>query len=182
MRRGATIGALAALCIILATAVSAESEPLAEALQELRIDETTRQQIRDRLRDSADAAAERRAEIAHEKATLLRLLGEDSPDPKAVLEAADRLSKLEAETRRSRLEALLEIRAMLSPEQRRALLTLRSRSFGPAVAACHPEVRRLCPDASGLLLESLRCLRDRSADLSSACREALEERGSSLGP
>jgi Spy/CpxP family protein refolding chaperone len=53
-----------------------------------------------------------------------RLLGQDRPDEAAVMQQAERIGALEIELHKQRLRTMLRIRALLTPEQRRELVTI----------------------------------------------------------
>jgi Spy/CpxP family protein refolding chaperone len=81
-----------------------------------------------RIRASADASRpehERRVDELHALRLEMRtLLGEDAPDRDAVMQLADRIGAAETALDKHRLATLLEIRALLTPEQRRELVRI----------------------------------------------------------
>jgi Spy/CpxP family protein refolding chaperone len=80
------------------------------------------------IRAAADASRpehERLAEELHALRLEMRaLLSEDAPDPDAVMRLADRVGAAETALDKHRLATLLEIRALLTPEQRRELVRI----------------------------------------------------------
>lgn len=81
-----------------------------------------------RIRAVADAARpehERLEDELHALRLELRgLLAEDAPDPDAVMHQADRIGGAETALDKHRLATLLQIRALLTPEQRRELVRI----------------------------------------------------------
>jgi Spy/CpxP family protein refolding chaperone len=81
-----------------------------------------------RIRASADASRperERRVDELHALRLEMRtLLAEDAPDRDAVMQLADRIGAAETALDKHRLATLLEIRALLTPEQRRELVRI----------------------------------------------------------
>ena len=105
-------------------------------------------------------------------------LSQDAPDESAVMLLADRIGLLETSLHKHRLAAILEIRSVLTPEQRRQLAELREEERGrylePVADACRDDALRLCSAAEGRF-ERMRCMREHRDDLSGACREALQD-------
>jgi len=91
---------------------------------------------------------------------------------------------LETEEHKNRLRAIMDIHALLTPEQRAELAEIREerkeewrrkhryKEYGP-LGACSEDRRDPCGDASGRAL--LGCMQDRYAELSEPCRGVLEE-------
>ena len=92
-----------------------------------------------RIRQIAGASradAERiRAELRERHAELRLLLATRTPDRAAILRQAERIGAAETERQKHRLRTMLQIRALLTPEQREALVRLheerRHRGEGP---------------------------------------------------
>jgi Spy/CpxP family protein refolding chaperone len=92
--------------------------------ERLHLDDATRARIRavaeagrpehDRLRNEL--------ETAHDE--MRKLLGQDSPSEAAVLAQADKIGALDTALRKQRLHTMLEIRALLTPEQRQELVKI----------------------------------------------------------
>jgi Spy/CpxP family protein refolding chaperone len=57
------------------------------------------------------------------------LLSADSPDETTVMKQVEKIGALEVEEHKNRLRAMLEIRQMLTPEQRRKLIEIRKEAF-----------------------------------------------------
>ena len=67
----------------------------------------------------------------HETHDALRaMLGSESPDEAEVMSLADEIGALETQAHKSRLRAMLRIRALLTPEQRRALVEINEKRRG----------------------------------------------------
>jgi Spy/CpxP family protein refolding chaperone len=81
-----------------------------------------------KIRAAADASRpehERLEEELHALRLEMRaLLSDDAPDPDAVMQLADRVGAAETALDKHRLATLLEIRGLLTPEQRRELVRI----------------------------------------------------------
>lgn len=114
------------------------------------------------------------------------LLSEEMPDTDAVMKLADTIGSLELAERKNRLQAMLQIRSLLSPEQRQGLIRLQGefsmrRRFEDQ-QACQADSANLCPNAASGRAR-IQCLRDHFETLSEACRAALQtRRGDGHGP
>jgi Spy/CpxP family protein refolding chaperone len=99
-----------------------------------------------RIREISEASREGRAggrEALRSLHDALRAsLGEEEPDEARVMQLADQIGAAETEKRKQRLRTMLEIRRLLSPEQRAELVKIHAeeeaerpkrhrRSFGP---------------------------------------------------
>jgi len=114
------------------------------------------------------------------------LLSEEMPDTDAVMKLADTIGSLELAERKNRLQAMLQIRSLLSPEQRQELIRLQGefsmRRRFDGLQACQADSANLCPDAAPGRAR-IQCLRDHLETLSEACRTALQtRRGDGRGP
>src|SRR5439155_22712556 len=99
---------------------------------------------------------------------------------------ADTIGSLELAERKNRLQAMLQIRALLTPEQRQELIRLQgelsTRRRFDGQQACQADSANLCPDAAPGRAR-IQCLRDHLETLSEACRAALQtRRGDGRGP
>jgi Spy/CpxP family protein refolding chaperone len=76
-----------------------------------------------------DASGARHADLLAKLDTardaMRELLSQPVPDSKAVMSQADAIGAVETELHKNRLQAIMEIRALLTPEQRQMLLTIR---------------------------------------------------------
>ncbi len=120
----------------------------------------------------------RELDAGHERLRIL--LGAEAPDVDAVLEQADRIGALETRARKNRLRAMMEIRALLTPEQRRELVAIRAEGAGgerrgrrPPGLACRRDASQLCPEAAPGR-DQLRCLVEQWDQLSAPCRRLFE--------
>ena len=146
--------------------------------EQLGIDETTRSAIHHIVEDARIRGREIRASLDQARAEMRSLLSQDSPDDAAVMRQTEKIGALRLEGRKNRLRAMLQIRALLSPEQRQALTALRAQErphrrgrFG----ACRADIAELCPQAEPGQ-PSLQCLSDNWSALSTGC-QAVFERG-----
>ena len=143
--------------------------------EELDLDEETTEAIqqvlevgRERARGLDDAL--------HEARLVMRdLLGQDVPDEATVMRQAEVIGELETERSKHRLSTLIEIRSLLTPEQRDMLVGRRE------------ERREAMLDACAEDFELFRCLRSQRDDISDECRDAIPRRkhgrrGSHRGP
>jgi Spy/CpxP family protein refolding chaperone len=82
----------------------------------------------EKIRTAADASRPEHERLEGELHALRRemwtLLSEDAPEPEAVMQLADRVGAAELALDKHRLGTLLEIRALLTPEQRRELVRI----------------------------------------------------------
>jgi len=87
-----------------------------------------------------DAPLDEQLRALHEE--LRQLLDGESPKLEDVMEAADRIGAAETELRKRRLRTILEVRALLTPEQREKLVQIfeerRGRRKGPEGEAPPP--------------------------------------------
>jgi Spy/CpxP family protein refolding chaperone len=144
---------------------------------ELGLDEETRAAIRARIDASQEATKRLEAAVRALYHTLQETLDQDAPDRDAVMAVVDSLGRTEIELRRHRIGTLLEVRALLTPEQRERARELgmgRSPRGGRARMrqSCHDDAQKLCADAPRGRAR-FDCLREHQAELSPACREAL---------
>jgi Spy/CpxP family protein refolding chaperone len=102
--------------------------------ERLGLDDATEARIRaiaDARRDEGERLAERVRALHGE---MHALLDQDAPDTDAVMRQAEAIGAAETEMHKQRLATLLEIRALLTPEQRRELVRIfeeRKREHGP---------------------------------------------------
>jgi Spy/CpxP family protein refolding chaperone len=151
---------------------------LEEHVDQLGLDEETREAIRDVVRESRESSEELRDELRGLHREMKRALSQDAPDESAVMLLADRIGMLETSLHKHRLAAMLAIRSALTPEQREQLAELREEERGrhlePLADACRDDALRLCPTAEGRF-ERMQCMREHRDEVSDACREALHD-------
>jgi len=90
----------------------------------LGLDPAVEQEIR-AIASASRAESERTRALldaAHER--MHALLAVDLPDEPAVMQQAERIGALETDERKSRLRGMLQIRALLTPEQRALLVEI----------------------------------------------------------
>lgn len=152
---------------------------IAHHAERLGLDEDTRRRIDELVRASRDEARGLRDELHDAHGRLRELLSADLPDEAAVLAQAVTIGGLETELHKSRLRALLQIRALLTPEQRAELERIREEGpfarFEATRQVCADDMARLCPDAPVDEPHSLFCLKGHRGELSDACGDALRE-------
>jgi Spy/CpxP family protein refolding chaperone len=102
----------------------------AEHADELGIDDATLTQIRGIVDASRAEGRELFDRVRQERGTMRDLLSQDSPDEAAVMAQADVVGDAMTALRKHRLATMLKIRALLTPEQRAALVKLR-KEMGP---------------------------------------------------
>ena len=147
-----------------------------EHADELGLDDETRQAIRvivDESRGDSEAF-HRQLRAAHDD--LRDLLAQDAPDESAVMQQAETIGAVETEMHKHRLGTLLEVRALLTPEQREKLTQIRDDFRGKRrradSEACDAEVESLCPEA-GDHRARMQCLREHRDEVSEDCRASL---------
>jgi Spy/CpxP family protein refolding chaperone len=145
---------------------------------ELDLDEQTRASIRARIDASQEERKRLEAAVRELYQTLQRTLEEDAPDRDAVMAVVDSLGRTEIELRKHRIDTLLEVHALLTPEQgaRARELRMRRPHHGGRARmrdSCHDDAQKLCADEPRGRAR-FDCLREHEAELSPACREALQ--------
>lgn len=90
----------------------------------LGLDDGTRARVRS-IADASRPEGERlRADLEARRREMRDLLGADAPDEAAVMAQAERIGAAETALQKQRLRTMLEIRAILSPEQRAELVKI----------------------------------------------------------
>lgn len=106
------------------------------------------------------------------------LLAQSAPDEATVMKQIETIGAVETEMHKHRLGTMLEIRALLTPEQREEMTRLRDESRGrwrhALRDACESDLETLCPDATDRWSRK-QCLRDQRENVSEACRDALAD-------
>src|SRR5215468_92719 len=159
---------------------------IAESAERLGLDKETLATIHT-IGDTSRAQEENiRTELRQAQARMRALLSEEGPEEAAVMQQADAIGTLELAIRKQRLQAMLRIRALLTPAQRQELMRLQeswhTRRRLESMPACQAESTALCPDAAPGH-SHLECLQEHTAELSEACRTALQgHKGENRGP
>jgi Spy/CpxP family protein refolding chaperone len=152
---------------------------IAEYAERLGLDKETLVTIRT-IVDAARTQGETlRADLRQAYAQMRALLSQEGPNEAAVMQQADAIGALELAARKQRLQVMLRIRALLTPAQRQELSRLQktwhTRQRSDFMPACQAESTDFCPDAAPGR-PHLECLYEHMADLSEACRTAIQGR------
>jgi len=151
----------------------------AEYAERLGLNQETLVTIRT-IVDAARAQREAlRADLRQAYTQMRALLSQEEPNEAAVMQQADAIGALELAARKQRLQVMLRIRALLTPAQRQELIRLQetwhTRRRSDIMPACQAESTDFCPEvAPGR--PPLECLYEHMADLSEACRTAIQGR------
>jgi Heavy-metal resistance len=152
---------------------------IAEYAERLGLDKETLVMIRTIVDASRAQGETLRADLRQAYAQMRALLSQEGPNEAAVMQQADAIGALELAARKQRLQVMLRIRALLTPAQRQELIriqeTLHTRRRSDFMPACQAESTNFCPDAAPGR-PHLECLYEHMADLSEACRTALQGR------
>lgn len=159
---------------------------IAEHAEQLGLPQETLSAIRTIVQASRGPQETRRVALRQAYAQMRVLLSQEVPNEAAVMQQAEAISALELAARKQRLQVMLQIRALLTPAQRQELARLqeawRTRRRPDILQACHTESTDLCSEAAQGR-PHLACLHDHMAELSEACRSALQgHRGDGRGP
>jgi Heavy-metal resistance len=159
---------------------------IAEYAERLGLDKETLVMIRTIVDASRAQGETLRADLRQAYAQMRALLSQEGPNEAAVMQQADAIGALELAARKQRLQVMLRIRALLTPAQRQELIriqeTLHTRRRSDFMPACQAESTNFCPDAAPGR-PHLECLYEHMADLSEACRTAIQGRkGDGLSP
>jgi Spy/CpxP family protein refolding chaperone len=154
--------------------------------EELGLDDETSEAIQQVLEEGRKRARGLDGALHEARLVMRDLLGRDVPDKATVMRQAEVIGELETERNKHRLSTLIEIRSLLTPEQRGLLMGRREERREATFEACADDFEALCPGEEpgpGLF----RCLRSQREDISDECRDALPGRkhgrhGSQRGP
>jgi len=149
-----------------------------ENAEALNLDGETLGAIRSIVEASKDTGDQLHAELRELHEGMKALLSQGTPDESAVMKQVDSIGATEVEMHKHRLGTMLEIRALLTPEQREEMTRLREDSRGrwkhALLEACEADLEALCPDADDRWARK-QCLREQREKVSSACRDALKD-------
>ncbi len=190
--RSITIASLTALLVLLLAAGQGFARPpfhggfmeghgshegrfLDEYADRLGLDEETREKVRAKI-DASRAESEPLRDQVHDGyRTLRELLMQDAPDRDAVMNQAEKLGELRIALAKLRLTTLLDVRALLTPEQRAEMMAIheerKSRFLGPVLEACADDLEALCPDTDDPR-EVFHCIKEQRESLSEECRDS----------
>ena len=94
------------------------------------------------------------------------------------MQQAEAIGQAETELHKHRLAAMVQIRALLTDEQRAELMEIREETraqwLQPLIDACEADVGQFCPDAKDPWTRK-RCLRQRWDEVSLDCQAAVED-------
>lgn len=96
-------------------------EVLVDQAEELGIDEETLAEIKGIVGDARPTLDELHAAVRDERRQFHELLEQDEPDREAVFRQIESIAEAEVALHKLEIEVLLDIRALLTPEQREAL-------------------------------------------------------------
>jgi Spy/CpxP family protein refolding chaperone len=152
---------------------------ITEYAERLGLDQETLAAIRAIVEASRAQGVPLRTELRQAYTQMRTLLSQEVPNEAAVMQQADAIGALELAIRKQRLQTMLRIRALLTPAQRQELMRLqetwRARRRPDIMQACQAESIEICPDAAPGH-PPLACLEEHMAELSVACRTAIQGR------
>jgi Spy/CpxP family protein refolding chaperone len=163
---------------------------LEQEAEELGLDDETKATIRKLLEEGREQAREFDDALHEARSVVHDLLSQDVADEEAVMRQAEIIGQIETERSKHRLKTLMEIHALLTPEQRALLREKREQKRGRGheaiLDACAADIEALCPEAEpghG----RFRCMLSHREDVSAECRETMREqrrggRGHGPGP
>jgi Spy/CpxP family protein refolding chaperone len=102
-------------------------ERMERAISQLEVSGEVQESIYALLDEARAEVQSRRPEMREAHEALRALMHADAPDEEAILAQAERLGALETEARKARLSTMLQVHALLTPEQREELMQLRER-------------------------------------------------------
>jgi Spy/CpxP family protein refolding chaperone len=152
---------------------------IAEYAERLGLNQETLRTIHTIVDASRAQGETLRADLRQAYAQMRALLSQEEPNEAAVMQQADAIGALELAARKQRLQVMLRIRALLTPVQRQELSRLQetwhARRRPDFMPACQAESTDFCPDAAPGR-PHLECLSEHMAELSEACRTAIQGR------
>lgn len=92
---------------------------------ELKLDAATTKKLQDIAYQAQASQTRAQAEVKVQRMELRRLLDLDKPDEKEVMRQLDAVNKLELDLRKQKISTMLQMRNLLTPEQRAQLKSLR---------------------------------------------------------
>ena len=141
----------------------------------LGLDDTTRRRISTIAEEAQLRDRELHRELRARHDAMRGLLDAEEPDRAAVLALAEEIGALENQAYKLRLGSMLDIRALLTPEQLEALVEIRGEERRPdrrrSLDACSEELAAFCPEVTGGPA-AFDCLRRHRGLLSKDCRAA----------
>ncbi len=92
--------------------------------ERLRLDAKTLEQIHTISEATKEQSNELRTNLQQARTTMRELLSAENPDKAAVMKQAEIMGAIKTDLRKQRLATMLEIRALLTPEQRQELIEI----------------------------------------------------------
>jgi len=149
-----------------------------ENAEALDLDGETLTAIRGIVEQSKAKGDQLHARLRELREEMKALLAQSAPDESTVMKQIETIGAVETEMHKHRLGTMLEIRALLTPEQREEMTRLRDESRGrwkhALREACQDDLETLCPDAVDRWSRK-QCLRDQGENVSAACRDAIAD-------
>ena len=148
-----------------------------ENAEALGLDDETLGAIRSIVEESKDKGDQLHSELRELHKGMKALLSQGTPDESAVMQQVDSIGAAEVEMHKHRLGTMLEIRSLLTPEQREEMTRLRDDSRGrwkhALLEGCEADLEALCPEADDRWSRR-QCLKEQREKVSSACGDALK--------
>lgn len=139
---------------------------------ELQLDPQTKQQIRSVFQNSRAEAKAIRGQLKQARRSMRVLMRQEPVREALVMAKADEMHQLKGKLKKIRLKTKLQVRQLLTPEQRQKMRQLRKKHRGAFKAACQSDLQSLCPDGNGRR-QKRRCLMGNFDKLSQGCRGAI---------
>ncbi len=147
-------------------------EHMAEVLD---LDEATVAEMQAVVQGTHEQGEALHTEIREARETMHDMMKAEELDREAIMAQVDRLAALEGDALRLRIGTLLDVRALLTPEQRAALTAMREDRRNAIDEACGPSFETLCPDAQSRR-DRMRCIFENRDALPAECLDALPHR------
>jgi Spy/CpxP family protein refolding chaperone len=148
-----------------------------ENAESLGLNDETLSAIRSIVAESKDTGDQLHSKLRELHKGMKALLSQGTPDESAVMKQVDAIGAAEVEMQRHRLGTMLEIRALLTPEQREEMTRLREDSRGrwrhALLEECEADLEALCPEADDRWSRK-QCLKEQREKVSPACRDAIK--------
>ncbi len=104
---------------------------LQRQLDKLNLDPTQREQVQAILDAAKPEREQVRTQLESARDQMHELMKQDPPDETKIMEQADSLGQLQTAAHKAMLHTMLQVRAVLTPEQRAQLEDLKPRRRGP---------------------------------------------------
>lgn len=100
---------------------------LERAADRLGLDDATLKQIEDRVYEAEKRGIELKSQLELAKLELRRVLDQDAPDKAAAMKRIEDVGRLETALRKHQMGLMIDVKTMLTPDQRKMLRTLTRR-------------------------------------------------------